>query len=270
MTKTQRATYKARVDKVVERCLRAPRSNWSLFDCVVEEVHGGGPQPTEAQSKIIEAAVHKNKNRQHHATKVAAAPDMDAAAELKNFIDNDADLYRGMVVAIRKNLATKKVKSQYQHDLAVKAFGYLVEAGAKEYVKEFGTPDQPWHQLFDVPTRKAVAEELANDFEGEFELGNYDNLLPKKYQKELSKQHLVPPHRAHSRRKSDLHETMHKPAALRSASDRQLRDFYREEKRDVEKARREASRRGMTLPSPKKSPAQLQREIDAVLGGRTR
>jgi hypothetical protein len=83
----------------------------------------------------------------------------------------------------------------------VKAFGYLVESGAKKYAKDFGSPGQPWHKMFDVPTRKLAAEELTRDFEGEFELGNYDYLLPKKYQKEFGKQHLVPPHPHHSTKK---------------------------------------------------------------------
>jgi hypothetical protein len=117
--------------------------------------------------------------------------DEHAATELKLYIDNDGDLYRRQTTSILKNLATKKVRSQYKHDLAVKLFGYLVEAGAKKYAKEFGGT---WNKMFDVPTRKHVAEELTRDFEVEFELGNYDKLLPKKYQKELTTQHLVPPH----------------------------------------------------------------------------
>jgi hypothetical protein len=124
------------------------------------------------------------------------------ARELTLYIENDANLHRQQHTPIIKNLATKKLRSQYKHDLAVKAFGYLAEAGAKKYAKEFGSPDQPWHKLFDPATRKLVAEELTRDFEGEFELGNYDHLLPKKYQKELGKQHLVPPHQHHARKMS--------------------------------------------------------------------
>lgn len=135
----------------------------------------------------------------------------DDARELELFIENDADLHR-QYTPILKNLAIKKVRSLYKHDLAVKLFGYLVESGAKKYAKEFGGT---WHQMFSVPTRKAVAEELTKAFEGEFELGNYDYLLPKKYQAEM------------------VTGTKKFPA------------------------------RG-----PKKSPAQLNREIAAVLGKR--
>jgi hypothetical protein len=106
-----------------------------------------------------------------------------AATELEQYIENDADLHRQQHTSILKNLATKKARGQYKHDLAVKLFGYLVESGAKKYAKAFGSPNQPWHKMFDVPTRKRVAEELTKSFEAEYKLGNYDNLLPKKYQK---------------------------------------------------------------------------------------
>jgi hypothetical protein len=110
--------------------------------------------------------------------------DAHAAAELKLYIDNDSSLYARQTTSILKNLATKKARGQYKHDLAVKAFGYLVQAGAKKYADEFEPTLRVWHQIFDAPTRKAVAEALTKDFEGEYALGNYDSLLPKKYQKQ--------------------------------------------------------------------------------------
>ena len=254
--------------------------------------------------------------------------DDQAATELKLYIDNDADLHRQQHVSILKNLATKKARGEYKHDLAVKLFGYLVEAGAKKYAKAFGTPGQPWHKLFDVPSRKVAAQALTRDFEAEFKLGNYDHLLPKKYQpqeKSSSSHHarkkvvwrtpeglkiawspvrqvwfaLWPGRgriedqqvlkaantdemdawlretygdaygrggaRAHHSRKKgslDLHRELHEPGALRSATDRQLQGFYRDEKRDVAKARAEATRRGLPLHArKKKSPSELDREI---------
>lgn len=108
--------------------------------------------------------------------------DTHAASELKLYIDNDGDLYRRQTTSILKNLATKKARGVYKHDLAVKLFGYLVQAGAKKYADEFEPTLRVWHQIFDAPTRRAVAEALTRDFEGEYALGNYDSLLPKKYQ----------------------------------------------------------------------------------------
>jgi len=116
----------------------------------------------------------------------------DDARELKLYIVNDAALHRSQHEPIRKNLATKKARGEYKHDLAVKRFGYLVEAGAKKYAKEFSVGTD-WHKMFDVPTRRAVAEELTKSFEAEHALGNYDYLLPKKYQKEAPKAKLTEP-----------------------------------------------------------------------------
>jgi hypothetical protein len=113
-------------------------------------------------------------------------PDAHAATELKLYIDNDGDLYRRQTTPILKNLATKRARGAYKHDLAVKAFGYLTEAGAKKYAKEFGASSQAWHKMFDVATRKQAAEALTRDFEAEAALGNYDHLLPKKYQGQKS------------------------------------------------------------------------------------
>src|SRR5262245_46475914 len=93
--------------------------------------------------------------------------DQPAATELKIYVDNDGELYRQQTTSILKNLVTRRARGQYKHDLAVKLFGHLVEAGAKKYAREFGSMDQPWHKMFDVGTRKLVAEEMTGDFETE-------------------------------------------------------------------------------------------------------
>ena len=260
-------------------------------------------------------------------------------SELWQYTVNEYDLHK-MQQAIIANLATKKARGVYKRDLAVKGFMPLVEAGAKKYAKEFGGT---WHQMFDVPTRRAVAKELVDSFEAENALGNYDHLLPKKYQKPdkasaasharmrsssssakwnlpeglavrwapannaffvlwpasapLKDQQVLKvagtdelhswlrdrygaqyglasrsTGRSKRRTTGARHEAMHEPGALRSASDRQLREFHREEKRDLNKAKAEGTRRGLPLHSHKRSDAQLDREIARVVpswrGGR--
>jgi hypothetical protein len=136
--------------------------------------------------------------------------DDQAATELKLFIDNDAELYRRHHTSIAKNLATKKARGTYKHDLAVKLIGYVVEAGAKKYAKEFGSAapalgnrrySGQWHQMFPVSTRKVVAEALTKDFEDEYALGGFDQLLPKKYQKQEKAK--ASGSRAHARKRDD-------------------------------------------------------------------
>jgi hypothetical protein len=71
--------------------------------------------------------------------------DTHAATELRLYIDNDGTLYRQRTTSILKNLIAKRARGQYKHDLAVKAFGYLVAEGAKKYMREHGSPGQSWH-----------------------------------------------------------------------------------------------------------------------------
>ena len=98
------------------------------------------------------------------------------AVELMLFMQNDSSIYRRRIQPIQKNLITKMAREQYDSKKAIKAWMYAVEDGIKMYNKEYG--DIPW----DRDTKKAVAELMANEFEEEAELGNYDHMLPKKYQ----------------------------------------------------------------------------------------
>jgi len=98
------------------------------------------------------------------------------AVELMLFMQNNSQLYRRRIQPIQKNLVTKMARDQYDSKKAIKAWMYAVEDGIKMYNKEYG--DMPW----DKDTKMAVAELMANEFEEEAELGNYDHLLPKKYQ----------------------------------------------------------------------------------------
>lgn len=106
----------------------------------------------------------------------------DAARELSLYVENDGALHRQQEVPIRANLMTKRARGQYSHAGAVKAYEYLMESGAKKYAKDHGSPGTPWHVMFTVADRRQAAEEFAKAFEVEAKLGNYDSLLPKKYQ----------------------------------------------------------------------------------------
>ncbi len=123
-----------------------------------------------------------------------AEADKIAAHELVLWVDNDADLYRQQYEPIIRNLMTKRARGMYDHDKAVKLFGYLTENGARRYDTgesgRFVTDERGYHYkqnpispAFNAATRKLAAEELTDAFEAEANTGNYDSLLPKKYRK---------------------------------------------------------------------------------------
>jgi len=111
----------------------------------------------------------------HALTEAVSGPvDPDAAQELRLYIDNDGDLYRQMTTPIINNLMRKWKKGTYDSELAVKAFMYLANEGARKYVREHGGPGDRVDTVFNKNTRMEVAKALRDSFEGEAELGNYD------------------------------------------------------------------------------------------------
>jgi hypothetical protein len=56
---------------------------------------------------------------------------------------------------------------------------YLMDAGAKKYAHQFGGT---WNQMFSVSDRQECARRFNEGFLHEYKLGNFNNLLPKKYQ----------------------------------------------------------------------------------------
>ena len=107
--------------------------------------------------------------------------DTVAAKELLLYIENDGDLYRQQGLPILKNLVLKIDRGMYDHEKAVKLYGYLIQNGAQKYCKEFCSTGDRWSDIFNKPTREAVAREFVKSFETEYKLGAYNNLHAKKY-----------------------------------------------------------------------------------------
>lgn len=102
--------------------------------------------------------------------------DYQAQRELRLTLESDADLYRQRIEPIHKNLITKQARGVYKPHLGAKLFQYAVDEEARKYQKNYGF-------RFTVQDRRAVAKGLERSFRQEANYGNYDNLLPKKYQK---------------------------------------------------------------------------------------
>lgn len=94
--------------------------------------------------------------------------DEDAARELRLFIDNDAQLYKSQYLPIIKNLQRKIDRGTYDPNRAPQLWMYLVNNGAKQYIKQFGSPGTRMQDLFPKNVRMAVADELARDAEEEY------------------------------------------------------------------------------------------------------
>ena len=94
----------------------------------------------------------------------------DESRELKLYIDNDGQLYRQRFMPILKNLSKKKKKGNYDSKLAIKAFMYLVNDGAKKYVKDYGGSTS----MFSKQDKIEVAKEFVEEFEDAYEDKEYD------------------------------------------------------------------------------------------------
>lgn len=90
-----------------------------------------------------------------------------AANELFLYATNDYRLYTTYVQPILKNFRRKIKNGTFNADLAPKAFDSCVKDAAMRYCKEFGTPGQPYYQIFNAATRLEVASRMYEYFADE-------------------------------------------------------------------------------------------------------
>ena len=100
--------------------------------------------------------------------------DSNAVRELDLYIMNNEDLYRRRFMPIITNLQRKIKKNVYDHEKAKKLWMYLVDDAAKEYIKEFGSPDQDVKDIFPKDTRAEVASVIADRELENIKQGEYD------------------------------------------------------------------------------------------------
>ena len=72
---------------------------------------------------------------------------------------------------IFKNLSKKKKKGQYRKTLAQKAFMYLIDDGAKRYVKSYGGDAR---DVFPKRQRKDLAKDYVEEFEQIYDNQEFD------------------------------------------------------------------------------------------------
>jgi hypothetical protein len=93
------------------------------------------------------------------------------ARELRLFIDNDARIYKSRYIPILKNLSKFKKKGKYNSKLAIKAFMYLLDDGAKQYIKDYtdGTTS-----IFSKKDKLELAKDYAEEFESQYNNQEFD------------------------------------------------------------------------------------------------
>ena len=129
-----------------------------------------GKKSPKVVGEGIESAYNKIKGLW---SKVNESFDREAAVELKLSIENDSELYRQQIVPIIKNVQKKMKKGTYDHLKAPKLWMYLVDNGAKRYVKAYGGDVKT---MFPKDLRKSVAVEFANEYRAEIEIQGGDML----------------------------------------------------------------------------------------------
>ena len=103
------------------------------------------------------------------------------ARELHLFIDNDYQLYKQQYLPILKMLTKRKLNGSYDSEKAIKAFENLAYTGAKKYRHDYHTLGKPMIVGliggFTPATRRLTAIALRDQYEREYELGNYTELV---------------------------------------------------------------------------------------------
>ena len=115
-------------------------------------------------------ARRRNPSRSRYRRNPGGPADTIAARELELYITNDRLLYQNQARYIIVNLAKKLFKRTYDRTKALKLWGYLADAGAQRYTKEFDASSSRAHGTygaFSPATRRATAVELQKRYNEE-------------------------------------------------------------------------------------------------------
>ena len=105
---------------------------------------------------------------------ITEAQDSDAVNELDSYIMNNEELYRRRFMPIIENIKRKMKRGIYDHEKIIKMWMYIVDDASRQYVQEFGSPDQDVKDMFPKETRLKVAQIIADREKQNIEQGEYD------------------------------------------------------------------------------------------------
>lgn len=107
-------------------------------------------------------------------------PDKVAAKELYWYVVNNPRI----PAAVIANLKRKHAQGKYVHSLAIKAFENLANSASMKYSREEAYSRE---NIFDVPTRKHAARELADHFKDEITFKSNPQRVVRSYYKKRRK-----------------------------------------------------------------------------------
>lgn len=147
--------------------------------------------------------------------------DSEALRDLELFISNNRYLMTKRLPEFIKNMARKMARGTYDPKQAPKLFRYLVDEAAKLYAKEYSVGTD-WARIFSVPTRNALAAELADDYAQQIRDGNWSHVLdeakikmnPTARKKRVSKKKAAPRKKSAAKKKT----TARKKVAINAPS----------------------------------------------------
>lgn len=100
--------------------------------------------------------------------------DEHAKTELELYLENTGELHN-QKQSIIKNIQRRLANNTYDSSLAPKLWQYWVDAGARRYIQEHDAPGTRVDAVFPADLRRAVAAELAAEYEQRIRAGEYDS-----------------------------------------------------------------------------------------------
>ena len=131
---------------------------------VVGQARGTTPEPVLSQ---LVGSIADHFGGSHMSESRRSEIDETAVHELVLYTINDGDIYRQTIQPIIKNLARKIKNGTYNETLAIQAWSYAADAGAKKYTEEFGGTGNGSYGAFSKADRMAAAKEIGEQYDEE-------------------------------------------------------------------------------------------------------
>lgn len=91
--------------------------------------------------------------------------DKHAARELALYADNTESVYNTILASAKRSLTRRILNGTYDPVKATKFWQNCADYAARCYVNEYCEPSANWRTVFNAPTRRLAAAEIAENFD---------------------------------------------------------------------------------------------------------